>query len=116
MKNMRASIAGEVIPHHDFYSYKAKYLDENGAGLVIPADIPETALQNIQKTAIKNMSDTGMRRNVPSGFFLKKRRKHCVKRDQHYSGVHQDQHVPQALGGERSFVPRPYRYAFATRN
>ena len=33
----RASIPGEVIPHTDFYSYEAKYIDENGAGLEIPA-------------------------------------------------------------------------------
>jgi len=32
-----ASIAGEVIPHHEFYTYEAKYLDENGASLEIPA-------------------------------------------------------------------------------
>ena len=25
-----ASIPGEIIPTHDFYSYEAKYLDENG--------------------------------------------------------------------------------------
>lgn len=32
-----ASISGEIIPHHDFYSYEAKYLDDNGASLEIPA-------------------------------------------------------------------------------
>jgi D-alanine-D-alanine ligase len=72
MKNMRASIAGEVIPHHDFYSYKAKYLDENGAGLVIPADIPETALQNIQKTAIKTCRTLECEGMSRVDFFLKK--------------------------------------------
>jgi D-alanine-D-alanine ligase len=32
-----ASVPGEVIPHHEFYSYEAKYIDENGALLEIPA-------------------------------------------------------------------------------
>ena len=32
-----ASIVGEIIPQHEFYSYEAKYLDENGARLDIPA-------------------------------------------------------------------------------
>lgn len=34
----RASIVGEIVPKHEFYSYEAKYLDENGAELKIPAD------------------------------------------------------------------------------
>lgn len=53
MGRMRASVAGEVIPRHEFYSYEAKYLDENGAGLVIPADIPNETLQTIQDMAVK---------------------------------------------------------------
>lgn len=31
------SIPGEIKPNHEFYSYEAKYLDPNGAGLFIPA-------------------------------------------------------------------------------
>ena len=41
------SIPGEINPRHEFYSYQAKYLDENGAALLIPA--PLTALET--KTA-----------------------------------------------------------------
>lgn len=48
-----ASIPGEVIPNHEFYSYEAKYIDEKGAGLKIPADLPETIIKEIQSTAIK---------------------------------------------------------------
>lgn len=33
------SVAGEVAPTHEFYSYEAKYLDENGAALMIPAQL-----------------------------------------------------------------------------
>lgn len=33
------SIAGEIAPSHEFYSYEAKYLDENGAALIIPAGL-----------------------------------------------------------------------------
>ena len=33
-----ASVCGEVVPRgHDFYDYDAKYLDEQGAELRIPA-------------------------------------------------------------------------------
>lgn len=34
----RASIVGEIIPSHEFYSYEAKYIDEKGALLKIPAE------------------------------------------------------------------------------
>ena len=36
----QASVPGEIVPQHEFYSYEAKYLDENGAVLRIPADLP----------------------------------------------------------------------------
>lgn len=48
-----ASVPGEVIPHHEFYSYEAKYIDEKGAGLKIPADISNSITKKIQQTAIK---------------------------------------------------------------
>lgn len=35
------SLVGEIKPRHEFYSYDAKYIDDQGAELVIPADIPE---------------------------------------------------------------------------
>ena len=36
--NPIASVPGEIIPKHSFYSYEAKYLDPEGADLKIPAD------------------------------------------------------------------------------
>jgi len=48
-----ASVAGEIVPRgHDFYDYEAKYLDEHGAELVIPADLPEDVLEELQRMAI----------------------------------------------------------------
>jgi len=48
-----ASIPGEIIPTHDFYSYDAKYLDENGASLQIPANLDDGTKKRIQKLAVK---------------------------------------------------------------
>ena len=48
-----ASVPGEIIPHHDFYTYEAKYIDENGAGLVIPADLSEATVHRVQALAIQ---------------------------------------------------------------
>jgi D-alanine-D-alanine ligase len=49
----RASVPGEVIASHEFYSYDAKYLDENGAALEIPARLPPETVREIQNLAIK---------------------------------------------------------------
>ncbi len=35
------SVVGEIRPTHEFYSYEAKYLDENGAELLIPANVSD---------------------------------------------------------------------------
>jgi D-alanine-D-alanine ligase len=48
-----ASVPGEIITRHDFYSYDAKYLDEKGARLVIPADLPSVLVRKIQELAVK---------------------------------------------------------------
>jgi D-alanine-D-alanine ligase len=49
----KASVPGEIITRHEFYSYDAKYLDENGAALEIPAKLPPGLAQKIQELAIK---------------------------------------------------------------
>jgi D-alanine-D-alanine ligase len=48
-----ASLPGEIIPSHDFYSYEAKYLDEKGASLEIPARLSPEKTAEIQKLAIQ---------------------------------------------------------------
>lgn len=48
----RASVPGEVRPTHEFYSYNAKYIDEHGAELIIPADLPPEITTRIQQLAV----------------------------------------------------------------
>ncbi len=59
------SLVGEVRPRHEFYSYAAKYLDEQGAEFYIPAHISE-ALQEkargIAKSIFKTLECEGMAR------------------------------------------------------
>jgi D-alanine-D-alanine ligase len=45
------SIPGEIKPTHEFYSYAAKYLDEKGAELVIPAPLSEALQIQVQQFA-----------------------------------------------------------------
>lgn len=45
------SVVGEIKPTHEFYSYDAKYVDENGAELLIPAPIAEEVKQEARVIA-----------------------------------------------------------------
>jgi D-alanine-D-alanine ligase len=48
-----ASVAGEIVPRgHEFYDYEAKYLDEDGADLIVPADLAPESLEEVQRLAI----------------------------------------------------------------
>ncbi len=51
--NPIASMPGEVLPKHEFYSYEAKYIDENGATLEIPAKLADDIIKEIQELAIR---------------------------------------------------------------
>ena len=49
----KASVAGEVCPKDSFYSYQAKYLDDDGAKLIIPVELTTKELETVQATALK---------------------------------------------------------------
>ena len=56
-ENPIASLPGEVITDktkHQFYSYHAKYIDEHGAALRIPADLPEHLVKRVQELSVKS--------------------------------------------------------------
>ncbi len=70
-QNPKVSIPGELIVKHEFYSYEAKYLDADGAEVVIPARINSEISKKIQTLAIqayKILSCDGLAR---IDFFLK---------------------------------------------
>ncbi|MDR2096932.1 MAG: D-alanine--D-alanine ligase [Spirochaetaceae bacterium] len=47
------SLPGEIKPAHEFYSYVAKYIDEAGAELLIPAQLAGEKIKEIQTLALK---------------------------------------------------------------
>lgn len=51
-----ASLPGEILPNHQFYCYDAKYVDDRGADLLIPADLDETAIQKVQELAVRTFT------------------------------------------------------------
>jgi D-alanine-D-alanine ligase len=48
-----ASVPGEILPSHEFYSYEAKYLDEHGAALEIPAKLTDEQTAEIRRLAVE---------------------------------------------------------------
>lgn len=66
-----ASVPGEVISNHEFYSYDAKYIDEHGAILEIPAKISDQITKQIQKLAIKTFQALSCEGLGRIDFFLK---------------------------------------------
>lgn len=65
-----ASVAGEVVTAHEFYSYEAKYLDSNGARIDIPARIDASTLERIQALARRTFTAMGCFGLTRVDFFL----------------------------------------------
>lgn len=66
-----ASCLGEIIPTHDFYSYEAKYLDEHGALLQIPAELTERTAEQIRQLAIRTFQTLCCEGMARVDFFLR---------------------------------------------
>jgi D-alanine-D-alanine ligase len=72
---LEASIPGEIVVKHPdgFYSYAAKYIDESGAILKIPAELSPrivTLVQSLSKSVFKTLECSGLAR---VDFFLDRR-------------------------------------------
>ncbi|HDP81072.1 MAG TPA: D-alanine--D-alanine ligase [Spirochaetes bacterium] len=48
-----ASVPGEIVPRHEFYSYEAKYIDPDGAELIIPARLDDGMTARIRQVAVE---------------------------------------------------------------
>lgn len=64
---------GEVTPSHEFYSYDAKYIDNKGAALSVPADIGEDAKEEIRSLAVKAFIKGGVLGFARVDFFMEKK-------------------------------------------
>ena len=63
-ENPQASVVGEIIPGKEFYDYETKYIDDKSE-LIIPAEIPESAVKKIQQyaiTAFQTIDGSGLAR------------------------------------------------------
>jgi D-alanine-D-alanine ligase len=68
--NPRASVLGEILSEDEFYSYDAKYINDNGARLSIPVKLPPTITKQIQNLAIKTFQTLNSEGLARVDFFL----------------------------------------------
>ncbi len=66
----QASILGEILPMHEFYSYEAKYLDPQGARMSIPAKLPAKVTAAIRKCAVLGFRALNLNSMARVDFFL----------------------------------------------
>lgn len=71
--NPAASVLGEIIPQHEFYSYEAKYIDPEGAKMKIPSEINSSLAGKIRKAAVEGYMALGCSSMARVDFFLDKK-------------------------------------------
>ena len=49
----RAWALGEVVPQHGFYDYRSKYVDDDGAALIVPADLETGIADRVREIAVQ---------------------------------------------------------------
>ena len=70
--NLFVSRPGEIVPaeSHGFYSYDAKYIDEKGAALKVPAELPEEVENRMREMAVKAFRALGCDGMARADFFV----------------------------------------------
>lgn len=68
----RASLPGEIVPRHEFYSYDSKYLDENGAELLVPAPLEALEVREVQELAVRAFAALELEGLARIDFFLER--------------------------------------------
>src|SRR5580765_7888554 len=67
----KASVAGEIVPHREFYDYTAKYLEE-GTQLLIPVDLKPAHVKKFQHFALQAFRALELSGMARVDFFLEK--------------------------------------------
>ena len=71
--SLTASPPGEIVPsnRHGFYTYEAKYLDEEGAAIKVPADLASDVSDKVRKLSIGAFRALGCEGLARVDFFLR---------------------------------------------
>jgi D-alanine-D-alanine ligase len=70
---LKASIVGEIAPNAEFYDYRAKYLDPDGARLMIPAPLPAKTAARVRELALAAFRAMDLYGLARVDFFVHKR-------------------------------------------
>lgn len=70
--DVRASIVGEIRPNAEFYSYDAKYLDPDGARIIVPAELDAARTREVRALAVRAFQALGCHGLARADFFLDK--------------------------------------------
>jgi D-alanine-D-alanine ligase len=71
--SLTASLPGEIVPsnRHGFYTYEAKYLDDEGAAVKVPADLERDLSDKVRKLSIEAFRALGCEGLARIDFFLR---------------------------------------------
>ncbi len=120
--SLLVSLPGEIVPtnRHSFYSYEAKYLDEDGAEIKVPADLPDSVRERVRKlsgTTFRTLGCEGMAR---IDFFLREDGKLLVNEVNTLPGFTKISMYPKVLAasgiGYPDLVDHLIRHALARRH
>lgn len=103
----QASTCGEIVLNSEFYAYDTKYIDDQGAQVVVPAAIAPELNDKIRAIAVQAYQTTGLQRHGSCRRVPHRRQRGGDQRDQHPAGLYQHQHVSEAVAGQRSRLHQP---------
>ena len=69
--SLTASPPGEIVPsnRHGFYTYEAKYLDDEGAAIKVPADLAPDVSDTVRKLVDRSLPRARLREHGPHRLF-----------------------------------------------
>jgi D-alanine-D-alanine ligase len=70
---LKASICAEIVPNAEFYDYKAKYLDPDGARFLVPAPIPKKTAARVRAVALAAFRALDLYGLARADFFVHKK-------------------------------------------
>jgi D-alanine-D-alanine ligase len=117
--SLTASLPGEIVPsnRHGFYTYEAKYLDDEGAAIKVPADLAPEVSDKVRKLSIEAFRALGCEGLARIDFFLREDGKLIVNEVNTLPGftnISMYPKVMEALGISYSeLVDRLIRHALA---
>jgi D-alanine-D-alanine ligase len=65
-----ASLPGQIVAHNEWYDFEAKY-DEGGMELVVPPDLPEETIAEVQRLAVESFVATECEGMARVDFFVR---------------------------------------------